>query len=156
MKQGQLPIFVYGTLLEGYGNWEHFLNGKTERVVTGELAGHKMYAVAGFPGIVPGYLIDRVYGELMYVQPDLYEDVLRDVDRLEGYRGPELHKGYSESRKPKLSGQYNMYVRERVQVKDECGNIVEAWVYIWNRKPCGPEIENGCYDDFVKSQKYFA
>jgi gamma-glutamylcyclotransferase (GGCT)/AIG2-like uncharacterized protein YtfP len=138
VKQEQLPIFVYGTLLEGYGNWEYFLKGKTERVVSGFISGFDMYSVGAFPCIKHSSIDRKVYGELMYVEPELYDQVLSRVDSLEGY-----HKGrYSKQ---------SMYLRKKVSVRTECGDIVQAWVYVWNRPgDLGNRIKSGSWDEYCR------
>lgn len=77
---GLLPIFVYGTLLKGFGNYSRFLAPKEP---IGKATIHaRMLSLGGFPGI---YDLDRT---MLVVQGEVYmvtEDELRAIDRLEGY-----------------------------------------------------------------------
>lgn len=70
-------VFVYGTLLKGQRNHEHFL---WNCVYLGKatVAGFDMYDIGSFPGIVPGE--GTVKGELYEVS----KGTLRDLDYLEG------------------------------------------------------------------------
>jgi gamma-glutamylcyclotransferase (GGCT)/AIG2-like uncharacterized protein YtfP len=71
----------------------------------------------GFPFIVPGE--GTVVGELMYINPSLYERVLKDLDHLEG----------ASEKNPKL----RMYNRLEVEAETENGDVVKCWAYFWNR-----------------------
>lgn len=142
-KAKQLPVFVYGTLLEGMGNWTHYLKGKTTKVVSGELTGFDMYAVASFPGIVQTDFADnKVYGELMYIKPRMFNETISLVDMLEGY--------------VKENKRNSMYLRKKVVVKTECGELVEAWVYVWNRPIHDPirqfKVDNGSWLDWLQNR----
>lgn len=114
----QLPAFVYGTLMTGFGNYRRCLQGATADTRKAAVSGFRMYDVAngGFPGIVPGN--NNVVGQLMYIKPELYEQVMERLDMLEGYR--EGHKARS------------MYIRQQVTAVDEAGQEVQCWIYVWN------------------------
>jgi len=102
-------IFVYGTLLEGYGNHAHFLKGKGRK-----LGGYTtepeftMYDVGYFPG-VKHEGNTSIIGEVYEVD----EETFQHIDGLEGYN-PEAPQ----------SGLYN-----RKQINTPWG---EAWIYIIN------------------------
>jgi gamma-glutamylcyclotransferase (GGCT)/AIG2-like uncharacterized protein YtfP len=78
-----LPVFVYGTLRRGQGNF-----GLLARATVAEFDAvaldHVLYAV-GLP-----YAADRpgstVTGELMVIDRAIYETALARLDRLEGFR----------------------------------------------------------------------
>jgi gamma-glutamylcyclotransferase (GGCT)/AIG2-like uncharacterized protein YtfP len=115
----QLPVFVYGTLRNGLGNYSRLLSGRTVRELPGVLLGAAMYDVVsgGFPGIVPD-AEELVHGELMWIDGTVYDEVVRSLDWLEGYR-----EGNKNS----------MYIRSKVLVHTvTAGAPVEAWAYIWN------------------------
>jgi gamma-glutamylcyclotransferase (GGCT)/AIG2-like uncharacterized protein YtfP len=115
----QLPAFVYGTLRKGFGNYNRILSGRTVRELPGVLLGAAMYDVAngGFPGIVPD-AEELVHGELMWIDGTVYDQVMRSLDSLEGYR-----EGNENS----------MYIRSTVLVHIAGAEApVEAWTYIWN------------------------
>lgn len=130
----QLPVFVYGTLRKGYGNYEWALKDRTTKEVYGVLSGYRMYAVSTFPGIVEGGE-GAVIGELMYFTDP---DIMMHLDRLEGYDATH------ESR--------SMYLRRKVSVHTADGPV-EAWTYIWNHALNAPPIESGDYADYRPQQR---
>lgn len=116
----RLPLFVWGTLRAGHGNWKYFLKGNTEGHEEATLANHKMYPV--------GLVIFKdeqetgkycVRGEVHYIKDDVYEEVLRKVDSLEGYN-PDADFGF--------------YLRRKVTVELDSGENVDAWVYVNHKK----------------------
>lgn len=70
-------VFVYGTLKSGYGN--NRLLSTSKLLGEDTLDKHDIYAVAGFPGVIPGEGI--VQGEVWEITPE----VLETLDRLEGH-----------------------------------------------------------------------
>lgn len=130
----QLPAFVYGTLRNGFGNYERLLKGRTVAEHAAITKG-TMFSVGGFPALINEFE-QPIKGELMYIEPEKYEEVLRSLDWLEGY----------DRRDPKRS----MYLREKVQVWNEStGQMVEAWVYYWNRSVKGLEyVKSGCWREY--------
>jgi gamma-glutamylcyclotransferase (GGCT)/AIG2-like uncharacterized protein YtfP len=115
----QLPFFVYGTLRPHQGNYERFLEGRTASEVPGLLDGHALYA-AGIPYVVESTPDAVVVGDLVFVLPCDYEDVLADLDRLEGCsprRGGACH--------------YQRHARPvRYLDADRVEATVVAWVYL--------------------------
>lgn len=109
----QRPVFVYGTLRHGQGNYRHLLAGRTNREEHGAtLPNHQMWSI-GIPFVLDGD--GTVHGDLMYLSPSTYAATLRDLDRLEGYKGPGLKS--------------NMYERVTRPVTLANGEVVEAYVY---------------------------
>ena len=134
MDNKNMPVFVYGTLINGFGNYNHFLKGNTvdEQEATAE--GFQLYDVAngGFPGIIKGE--GTVKGQLMYFSDYGFENALKQLDRLEGYQKWSSH---------------NMYVREEVTVKNQLGEPVQAWIYLWNNKVIKQtRITSGCWREY--------
>jgi gamma-glutamylcyclotransferase (GGCT)/AIG2-like uncharacterized protein YtfP len=83
----RLPFFVYGTLRRGCGNYEWALAGKTTAEAEATLSGGLMYDyMGGFPYVAltsdPEAII---VGEVMTIAENRYTEVLRVLDRLEGY-----------------------------------------------------------------------
>ena len=110
----RLPFFVYGTLRVGFGNHRTFPLGSIVSVQRARLDGASMSTV-GFPYVwrTP---TGTVVGEVMTIDPDLYEQTVRNLDGLEGYRGP---------------GMSNHYEREVVEVTlEETGETIQAYVYL--------------------------
>jgi len=86
-------VFVYGTLRPGQSNYRRLLADRTVREVPASAKGLALYS-NGFPYAVP-QLGARVIGDLITIKPELYQEVLADLDRLEGYRpGHPDHSHY--------------------------------------------------------------
>jgi gamma-glutamylcyclotransferase (GGCT)/AIG2-like uncharacterized protein YtfP len=76
-----------------------------------------------------------VRGDLMFIREDVYEEVMRSLDWLEGYK-----LGFPKS---------SMYVRELRDVATERGTV-KAWVYIWNlEKPATDRIISGDWERYT-------
>lgn len=110
----QPPFFVYGTLRRGLFNYQKHLDGRTAAEKGGRLDGYCLYDAGGLP-LVVGKTgdTDGVVGELMSVWPDQYDDVLRQLDELEGYDPAD----------PTC-----IYVRVLVTVRSNVGPV-SAWLY---------------------------
>lgn len=138
----QLPIFVYGTLRRGFHNYNAYLAGKIRSCYEASTDGVLYEAYKdSFPSLVEG---DRtVKGELMYIDDfdSSYEDVLRSLDHLEGYRD--------------FNERDSMYIRrKRVVRNDVTGINVEAWVYIWNREVDeNLLIKGGCFKEHRRKRE---
>ena len=105
-------VFVYGTLMQGYGNHRNYLS-QSEFLGKGEITGYALYAVSSFPGIVPEHG-EKVKGEVYVVD----RDTLKGLDSLEG--------------------EGSLYLRKQVEVLVD-GQIVQAWTYIWNHETEGKD-----------------
>ena len=80
---GRRPCYVYGTLRRVEGIYRR-LKARTEAEYPATLADHALYG-AGLP-----YVTDAVgaavVGELMVIRAGHYDEVLAELDRLEGFR----------------------------------------------------------------------
>lgn len=106
----ELPLFVFGTLRRGQCN-HHLIDGYEERMVPARLPGFERVAplmIARRPGSV-------VEGELYFLRPETYLEVMRQCDALEGIASGET------------AGED--YRRVRVDVETDEG-IVKAWAYV--------------------------
>jgi gamma-glutamylcyclotransferase (GGCT)/AIG2-like uncharacterized protein YtfP len=108
-------VLVYGTLRPGQGNYYNFLEGRTERERTVTLKGFRMYAGMGFPYIIQTDTDETIVADLIDLKTDEYDETVRGLDMLEGYRGP---------------GKDNHYDRILVTVEDVDGTQVQAWIYV--------------------------
>lgn len=103
-------IFVYGTLMRGFGNYRRLLEGQSTFVGTATLGptggkgGYTMLHLGGFPGVIPGNGI--VAGEVFEIDAK----VVPSLDRLEGHP--------------------NFYKRTFVEVAMEDGSIEPMETYI--------------------------
>ncbi|MFJ6438215.1 gamma-glutamylcyclotransferase family protein [Streptomyces sp. NPDC091416] len=134
----QKPVFVYGTLRAGQGNYFAILEGTTVQECDAVLDDYTLFG-SGVP-----FAVQRdgrkVVGEVMDVDPELWAGVLHRLDRLEGYRG---------------EGRNNMYDRKVRTVTLADGSTIEAYVYLAGEtsrrwfSDC-EEIPGG---DFVKAER---
>jgi gamma-glutamylcyclotransferase (GGCT)/AIG2-like uncharacterized protein YtfP len=121
-------FFVYGTLKVG-GHFAKQFDRFRVNSVKAEVVGYDLFNLGSFPGIKPG--AGKVIGELHeYREP---EKVTKAMDSIEGYV-PEVKDG--------------MYIRKRVSVKTETGEIKEANIYIFNLKvpERAKKLESGIWE----------
>lgn len=130
-----LPVFVYGTLRTGEPNWEWALRNKTVSDEQATLTGVQMFDQGGFPYVMRGDVpTETVVGDLMVIEPTIYEQVMSRLDGLEGYQPGRAS---------------NLYDREVVTVTTGDGVEHRAYVYIVSKRreaqvrlTC-PRIESG-------------
>lgn len=138
MKQTtkQLPFFVYGTLMTGFGN-NRIIKDLTDRVEQGELDNAQIHPVmphGGFPCMTRG--VGIVTGEIVYMKPESYDIALQQMDALEGYR--------------KSNPIGSMYIRETALIRNDEGQLIKCYVYRWNREAENEKIKSGCWRTFHK------
>lgn len=115
MHTTPMPVFVYGTLRSGLGNYRNVLDGNTVREVPATMFDATMFDAGGCPFVsLTG--TGTVVGEVMYLNPATAEATMKRLDRLESYRGPG-HPG-------------NMYDRVSVEVELADGTYVVAYTYV--------------------------
>ena len=113
MQDQTTSVFVYGTLLTGYGN-HGLVSGLVVDVKPGTVSGFRLYDLGAFPGARPAPDFG-VRGEMLTLEDP--KEALRRLDRLEGV--PTL------------------YTRERVTVAFDDGTTGEAWIYVLARTHAG-------------------
>lgn len=107
-------IFVYGSLREGFFNYDKYLKGKVSNPTLAMIKG-KLYHLShkGYPALLEGE--DEVIGEIMELR-DFYKDMI-PMDQMEGY--------YSAEDKT-----LNEYTRTVMTVKNlETNKEEEVYVY---------------------------
>lgn len=110
-------FFVYGTLLEGFINYERYLEGKIITRAYARTKGELYHLIDfGYPAMVEGH--DYVYGELIEFED--YTNTVKAVDEMEHY--------YSEENPE------NEYERKKIEVELLKGNRELAYAYIYNFK----------------------
>jgi gamma-glutamylcyclotransferase (GGCT)/AIG2-like uncharacterized protein YtfP len=118
MTATQLPIFVYGTLKRGEPNYVRYLTGQTAGERPAMLAGAALFTEGPYPFLTQAPDLagpnDKVYGALISLRSAVYQLVLADLDRLEGYV---------------TGGSQNLYERVTLEVATSSGSR-QAWVYI--------------------------
>lgn len=136
----ELPIFVYGSLREGFFNYDKYLQGKVSKKIDGKIKG-KLYHMPykKYPALLKGE--DIVYGEIMYIND--YKDTIKALDQLEGYHGSN-----------NISNEYEKNV---VQVEEIIsGNKIECYLYAYNLnndkefKDKAIYIQHGDWKKFMK------
>lgn len=103
MKEDNSLVFVYGTLKQGHGNHQHFLESSSGVNFLGSYvtpSRYTMYALGGFPGVREGGTTP-ITGEVYQIP----ENVFKRLDRLEGYP--------------------SFYGRKKIPTK-----FGEAWIYL--------------------------
>lgn len=109
----QYPIFVYGTLKQGFRNHDHCLDGNYDKKIDATITG-QLFNVGYFPALIEKDGI--VKGELYYLPENRYEEILNRLDRLEGFN-PVSNNG--------------MYLR-KLRAAETSEGTTECYVYIWN------------------------
>lgn len=111
-----MPVFVYGTLRPGCGNYSWALEGKTVQEQEGFLPGTSMYSNGGFPYVIEDGG-EGVVGTLIDIDPNALNDTMSQLDMLEG-----MSHGLEDD-----MNHYNRYQRF-IQIADKY--FVKAWVYM--------------------------
>jgi gamma-glutamylcyclotransferase (GGCT)/AIG2-like uncharacterized protein YtfP len=135
-------LFVYGSLLEGFFNYEKTLVGKVFSRVPAKVRGNLFHQSAkGYPALVEGE--DWVYGELLELSH--IEENLPLLDQVENYQG---------------EGQANEYDRILKKVFVPSENIwVEAYIYWYGLDDLGSEqnpvvrLPDGDWRSFMQGNK---
>ena len=124
----KLPIFVYGTLMSGFGNYMRLLHGHYTTTQKGCIHGFEMVSLGGFPMILNSELTDKVVcGELFWINQEEYDQVLHNLDRLEGH--PSF---YIRTKVPVIVGQdvCNAYVyvgsKDYTERKDTFNKVADG------------------------------
>lgn len=118
-------LFVYGTLRRG--EIRHKLIEHCKFLGYGTVKGFRLFDLGDYPGAVAGS--GKVHGELYEVD----DKVIRWLDFVEGLR-------------------IRLFRRIEVQVNDEAGNVVSAYLYEYiSDFSHAQEIEDG---DWVKYRKF--
>jgi gamma-glutamylcyclotransferase (GGCT)/AIG2-like uncharacterized protein YtfP len=126
-------LFVYGTLRRDSNSEMHHLLARYGQYVDDATSRGKLYLVDYYPGLVPSdNLQDVACGEVYKLScPDIVLSYLDDYEEC-GPNFPEPTK----------------YVRRKQDVKLRSGELISAWVYIFDRPAGGLQlIESG---DFIR------
>ncbi|WP_406251400.1 gamma-glutamylcyclotransferase family protein [Streptomyces cyaneofuscatus] len=122
---GELPFFVYGTLLPGEPNHDLFLRGRTSGERAAVLPRALLYDGPGYPYAIDGH--GRVHGTLLTAAPGVYGELLGLLDHLEEYLGPGHPRNLYERvvREVELPGEGPSGTRE-----GQGPPGTRAWVYL--------------------------
>lgn len=110
-------LFVYGTLLnEGSNEIAYFLHQNSEFLGNGYFPG-KLFDLGEYPGAIQSENPnDRVFGKVF-----LLNDPAGVLPILDEYEGAA-----------EISLPHNEYIRQRIAVWMESGEVKECWVYLYN------------------------
>ncbi|MEQ8170714.1 MAG: gamma-glutamylcyclotransferase family protein [Candidatus Eremiobacterota bacterium] len=121
-----MNIFVYGNLMEGFGNYNKYLKGRVLYRTEGEARGKLYHLPAGYPAMIDGD--DVIKGEIMEIK----DEDIKILDELEGYYGENKH---------------NLYDRFKREVKTAENGSFMCWIYFYRNidyvKTCGIYIPHG-------------
>lgn len=135
-----LPFFVYGTLLPGQPN-DHFWGNYILRHEPAVLHGVELYSFRMFPMMIESKNEElSVLGELIWVDPDQYETIVRKIDVLENYN-PAEHDT-------------SPYQRLQRNVLTQNAETVTAYTYIGRPELVTglPQIHHGNWVEYVENQ----
>ncbi|QRG66085.1 gamma-glutamylcyclotransferase family protein [Brevibacillus choshinensis] len=82
-----IPVFVYGTLLEGFQNHDCYVRPYQHKAIAATIRGAIYHLPQGYPGLVEG--TEDVVGALLFFAQHEYEAALSGLDELETYFGPD-------------------------------------------------------------------
>lgn len=115
-------IFVYGTLLRGFGNWSWALQDQTFIGAAETKPEYFMVSLGGFPGVCEGGTV-AIKGEVFEVT----DERMVDINRLEGYNPSAPKDG--------------MYDKELITLADGS----DAYIYTYNDPGKRERIESGSW-----------
>lgn len=80
-----INVFVYGSLREGFFNYDLYLKGNVISIKPAEISGFELYHMPykGYPAILPGKT--TVIGEVVELKD--YDSTLKALDKMEGFLG---------------------------------------------------------------------
>ena len=111
----QLPFFVYGTLRAHQSN-AHLLRGAIARSRDAKLSGAQMFDLGPYPMIIEAESQHEIWGELIEIEAEKYDAILKSLDRLESVSGAD----------PENPDALYRRLRRQIIVEEE---QIEAWVY---------------------------
>ena len=126
IHEPHLPIFVYGTLLNGFHNHESFILPQA-KIQSAYLSGVDLYHFdgRGYPGIIAGK--SKVLGEVVMVDPIDWSHQIRILDELEEYYGVKDSRNYYDRRVVQVNlVEKDINCAHENQVRHKS---IEAWAY---------------------------
>lgn len=80
-----INLFVYGSLREGFFNYDKYLAGKVSEKKDAKLENMKLYHMEykGYPAITHGD--ETIIGEIMTINEADYESTMKAMDKMEGF-----------------------------------------------------------------------
>ena len=80
-----INLFVYGSLRQGFFNYEKYLEGKVVKKYEAKLENMKLFHMPykGYPAITKGE--DIVFGEILIINENDYDETIKAMDEMEGF-----------------------------------------------------------------------
>lgn len=111
-------IFVYGSLLENFFNYNKYLKGKVLKRSYARTKGKLFHQIdKGYPAMIEGD--DFVYGELLEI--DDWDNTVIELDKLENFYGED-----------NVNNEYNRVLLQIEQLEDS--SVISSFVYMYNCK----------------------
>lgn len=112
-----INIFTYGSLRDGFFNYNKYLAGKVTSNRIGKIKDFDLYHMPykGYPAILPG--TGEVIGEVMIISD--YDSVMKAIDEMEGFISEENPN--------------NEYNKKLLEVEFEDGSKEMCYVYCYNK-----------------------
>ncbi len=123
-----INVFVYGSLREGFFNYDKYLKGKVNSIKPAKINNMIVYHMPykGYPAIMKGEGI--VYGEIMEIKPEIYDETMSAMDKMEGF----ISKNNPQN-------EYEKTILEVEHIDD--GKTEKCYVYFYN-KDIDPKFED--------------
>jgi len=128
---------VYGTLRPGQPNGERLLTGRTERVLAGRLSGAVLLDCGHYPAAVERSGAGGAVGEVMWIRPGVWGEVLSAIDHLEGYDPADPDRLFDRVVRP----------------VETAAGPVDCWVYLAGRmlvESARPVVPEGDWVAYVR------
>lgn len=129
-----MKVFVYGTLMKGFGNYNYYLKDRIISLKKGETEGLLYHLPAGYPGMIEGK--GTVKGQIVEL---LNNGDIEKLDGLEGFYG---------------EGKNNLYDRIEKEVFTEDGETLYCQAYIYRdieyARNYGIYIQDGNWKSFME------
>jgi len=129
----ELPVFVYGTLLNGFTNASRYVAPYGHRRLPAKARGRLYHLPQGYPALLAESAEDTwVTGELIFFESHHYVQAMKGLDELEDYFGKDDPR--------------NLYEREVFHTIHPATNVVyPAFVYIMRKEQAELAKQQGIY-----------
>lgn len=115
-----INVFVYGSLREGFFNYDKYLKNKVISITPAKIDNKIVYHMPykGYPALLDGN--GTVYGEIMEIKPEIYDETMSAMDKMEGF--------ISENNP---QNEYHKKIFEVEHLTD--GKTEKCYVYFYNK-----------------------
>ena len=122
-----INLFVYGSLRQGFFNYEKYLEGKVVKKYEAKLENMKLFHMPykGYPAITKGE--DIVFGEIMIINENDYDETIKAMDEMEGFiseNNPE-----NEYHKVILEYQIMKVINQQIKLLKKMVKMLTSQIY---------------------------